>query len=625
MSRMPATKRRLSVGVEVSGDSQVAVRVWAPMHATVRLTSDDGLFDLSRSDDGYFERVVPGRPGSRYGFLLGDGPRVYPDPASRFQPDGPDGRSEVIDPSTFAWRDREWRGLIPTGQVLYEMHVGSFTREGTWRAAAAHLSRLRDLGVTAVQMMPIAEFAGAFGWGYDGVLWFAPFHHYGRPDDLRAFVDEAHQLGLGVILDVVYNHLGTAGSSLPSFSRQYISTRYDNEWGAPLNFDGPGSEAVRAFVLDNVEYWITEFHMDGFRLDATQQIFDCSAESIMAAIARRARAAAPHRGVVVTGENEPQDTRLLRPRAAGGCGLDALYDDDFHHAARVALTGVREAYYTDYEGSSRELVAAARWGYLFQGQYYSWQEKTRGTPALDLAPERLVTFLENHDQVANSAAGRRLSEIAHPGDLRALTALLLLMPATPMLFQGQEIGSTIPWVFFADHQGERGDQVRKGRLEFLAQFPRLAEPTTNARIPEATSRATFEACKLTHERDPRAERFWRLHRDLLALRRSDPAFSAQRRPEGVCLGPRALLLRFGDPAALSTRLLLVNLESDMPLAAKSEPLLAPPTTTGWRVLWSSEHPDYGGAGLPPWNEARWTLPAHAAVVLGAEDDGRARG
>lgn len=612
---MAATRRLFPVGAELCAESHVAVRVWAPAHSIVQLQIDGRVHPLDAAASGYYHGTVPGHAGSRYGFLLGDDPQPYPDPASRSQPDGPHGLSEVIDPTRFAWRDPLWRGLTLDGQVLYEMHVGTFTREGTWRAAASRLSRLRELGITVVQMMPIAEFDGAFGWGYDGVCWFAPSHLYGRPDDLRAFVDEAHVLGLGVILDVVYNHLGPSGNYLPKYSSNYTSTQYENDWGQPLNFDGPAAGPVRELVLSNVEYWIAEFHIDGFRLDATQQIFDRSPEPLIAAIAERARAVTD-RGVIITGENEPQDPDLVRPKPAGGYGLDAVYNDDFHHAARVALTGIREAYYTDYTGSSRELLAAARWGFLFQGQYYSWQQKTRGASALDARPTHFVSFLENHDQVANSAHGRRLSELAHPGDLRALTALLLLAPSTPMLFQGQEYGSTAPWAYFAGHTGELGEQVRHGRVGFLQQFPRLSDPDVVQRLADPLSRRTFESTRLSEAIDERGARLWQLHKDLIALRHGEPTFSTQTRPEGACLNEHALLLRAGD--GMATRLILVNLGTDLPFASLSEPLAAPPLGARWRVCWSSEHPDYGGGGTPLWTDERWTLPGHAAVVLAAE-------
>ena len=287
------------------------------------------------------------------------------------------------DASSFEWHDAAWEGVALPGQVLYEIHVGTFTADGTWRAAAARLPQLRELGVTVIQMMPVAEFAGDFGWGYDGVQWFAPMHTYGTPADLQHFVDTAHQLGLGVILDVVYNHLGPSGNFLPRFSPHYFTERHKNEWGTALNFDDERAHGMRELVLTNVEYWIRDFHLDGFRLDAAQQLFDASSEHILTAIARVARDAAAPRSVIVIAEHEPQHARLMRPAADGGYGLDGLFNEDFHHSTRVTLTGIRDAYLSDYTGSSREWLALAQSGFLFQGQYYPWQSAPRGAPALD--------------------------------------------------------------------------------------------------------------------------------------------------------------------------------------------------------------------------------------------------
>jgi maltooligosyltrehalose trehalohydrolase len=616
------------VGADLTSTGAVRVRVWAPNHDAVSVVMDGRDTPLAAEPCGYRSGVVPGRAGSRYGFRFPGDDRVYPDPASRFQPEGPHALSEVVDPAAYEWRDEAWAGLSLPGQVLYELHVGTYTPEGTWRAAARHLPRLRDLGVTAIQMMPVAEFDGEFGWGYDGVAWFAPTRLYGRPDDLRAFVDAAHQLGLGVVLDVVYNHLGPSGNYLSRFASGYVSNRYQNEWGDAIDFEGPEARPVRDFVLANVEYWIREFHIDGFRLDATQQIFDASPTHILSELAARARSTTD-RGVLLTAENEPQHTRLIRGPDEGGYGLDAMYNDDFHHAARVALTGIREAYYSDYEGSSRELLGAARWGFLFQGQHYSWQNAARGTPALDRRPEQFVCFIENHDQVANFGNGSRLNGLAAPGNLRALTALLLLMPATPLLFQGQEWGSKAPWNYFAAHRGSLGTSVREGRRAFMAQFKRLAASDATASQPDPTARGTFEACRLDHRLDEHEKRLWQLHQDLLALRRTDPVFGAlpRERPEGATLNDDAFLLRFGRGA--DVRLLVVNLDNDLVLARAAEPLVAPPEGTTWSLLWSSESPAYGGGGTPPPEPDRWLIPGHAAVVLapgagaaGKDSDGR---
>ncbi len=323
----------------------------------------------------------------RYGFRTDTAEKLLPDPASRFQPEGPHGPSEIIDPDTFRWTDQGWRGRPREELVIYEMHVGSFTPEGSWEAAARELPELAALGITCIELMPVADFPGRFGWGYDGVDLFAPTRLYGRPDEFRRFVDRAHAHGIAVILDVVYNHFGPDGNYLRCFSQSYFSDRYKNEWGDPINFDGPDSGPVREFFLANAGYWIDEYHLDGLRLDATQQIFDASDDHIMAAIVRQVREAASGRTTFIVGENEPQHARLVRPPERGGYGLDALCNDDFHHSAMVALTGRREAYYTDYRGAPGEFVAAAKYGFLYQGQRYVWQRQRRGRLALDLAAE----------------------------------------------------------------------------------------------------------------------------------------------------------------------------------------------------------------------------------------------
>ena len=578
---------------------------------------DELVSPLTPHVDGWFEGVVRGEPGSRYGFRLDRNPHIYPDPASRFQPAGPHELSEVIDPTAYRWQDAAWGGLSLKGQVLYELHVGTFTANGTWEAATHRLDRLRTLGVTAIQMMPIAEFGGDFGWGYDGVCWFAPSHLYGRPDDLRRFVDLAHAHGIAVVLDVVYNHLGPDGNYLSAYSKDYFTDRYENEWGAALNFDGPNSAAVRAFVLASVERWVCEYHVDGFRLDATQQIFDGSEKHIITAIVERARQSAGGRQVIVIGENEPQHAELLREPKQGGCGLDGLYNDDFHHTARVALTGLREAYYSDYGGTSQELLAAVRHGFLYQGQRYNWQQQPRGTPALDRPVWQFIHFLENHDQVANSATGRRLSELASPGQMRALTALLLLGPETPLLFQGQENGSTAPFVYFAHQEAELARQVRDGRREFLAQFERFRTPAVASLQHDPAARATFELCKLTDHDTERSRQWWLLHHDLLALRRDDRTVALQGEfgLDGATLDDRSLIVRYAGVDS-DDRLLVVNLGADLDLASRSEPLVAPPGGASWRVLWSSEDPAYGGSGTPAWTASRWTVPGFAALLLG---------
>jgi maltooligosyltrehalose trehalohydrolase len=567
----------------------------------------------------------------RYRFRPGSAGDVVPDPASRFQPLGPSGPSEIVDPSLFVWSDREWAGISIERQILYEMHVGTFTPQGTWRAALEHLEALADLGITTIEMMPVAEFAGRRGWGYDGVDLYAPSHLYGTPDDLRRFVDRAHRSGLGVILDVVYNHFGPDGNYLGRFSPRYFSTRYTTEWGPAINFDDDAAP-VREFVAANAAYWIDEFHFDGLRVDATQQMYDASEPHILAEISSRARAAAPQRSICMFAENEPQDTRILRPLALDGYGFDALWNDDFHHAAAVALTGRREAYCQDYLGTAQEFLSMAKWGFLYQGQPYSWQRKRRGTPTRGLKPHQFVTFLENHDQVANapSLRGERVHRQASPGTYRAMTALWLLSPGTPLFFQGQEFGSSSPFLYFADHDGALGAAVRKGRAEFMRQFRSVASRDSLRVLPDPAADETFVGCKLRDEERSADSEPMRLHRDLLRLRREDPILKqliARDWMDGAVLSDRCLVMRWfaEDPRAISAaerdsrdRLLVVNLGADLHFDPAPEPLLAPPAGTAWNILWSSEDPAYGGAGTSqPDQDDGWKIPGHATIVLDA--------
>jgi maltooligosyltrehalose trehalohydrolase len=574
--------------------------------------------DLYAEPGGYFSGATQAAAGDRYQFRLDDGERLYPDPASRFQPEGPQGPSAVVDPAAFPWTDAAWPGVALKGQVIYELHVGTFTKAGTWSAAAEELSELAAAGITLVEVMPIAEFDGAFGWGYDGVDLFAPFHGYGEPDDFRRFVDRAHAAGVGVILDVVYNHLGPSGNYLGAYSRDYFTKRYDNEWGDAINYDGPEAGPVREFFIANAGYWIDEFHLDGLRLDATQQIFDRTPDHIMAAIERSVREAARHRATIIVAENEPQDTRLVRPASAGGYGLDGLWNDDFHHSAMVALTGRAEAYYSDTHGVPQEFVSAAKYGSLYQGQFYSWQEQGRGTPALDLSPEKFVNFLQNHDQVANTASGLRGHRLTSPARWRAMSTLLLLLPGTPMLFQGQEFAASAPFQYFADHDEELAAAVRAGRSDFMSQFPSVVSYERSAALPDPADPRTFRRCKLDFSERQTHAAAYALYKDLIRLRREEVAFSAQRPGgvDGAVLSTSAFLLRFFAPLDANQRLLIVNLGPELTGRSFAEPLLGPPANRDWHVYWSSEDPRYGGWGTRDiWIEGQCSIPAECALVL----------
>jgi maltooligosyltrehalose trehalohydrolase len=597
----------------------VYFRVWAPNAKRVDVALGSAHHAMTAEAGGYFSAILPeAKVGDTYRYRL-DGGDAYPDPVSRYQPEGPHGPSQVVDPCAFRWTDADWKGVELKGRVIYELHIGTFTKEGTWAAAQGQLKELAEAGIDCIEVMPVNEFAGTFGWGYDGVGLFAPTRNYGTPDDFRRFVDAAHAVGASVILDVVYNHFGPDGNYLPKFG-PYLSAKHKNEWGDNVNYDGEGSAGVREFVVSNAAYWIDEFHLDGLRLDATQAILDDSPKHILREIGAAVYAAGGKRATFIVNENESQEAKMVRPVEKGGYGLDGLWNDDFHHSAMVALTGKNEAYYTDHLGSPQEFVSAAKYGYLFQGQRYSWQELRRGSPAFDLAPWRFVNFIQNHDQVANTGRGLRCCQLTSPGRYRAMTALLLLMPGTPMLFMGQEFASNAPFHYFADHVPDLAKLVQQGRSEFMTQFRSLDRPGLSELLPAPHSRDTFERCKLDFKDRERNEPQYRMHKDLLKLRKADAAFHTQdkRTVDGAVLGPQAFVIRFFGAADDRTadRLLLVNLGRDLHLDQAPEPLLAPPCGHGWDVLWSADAVEYGGDGAaPPETIGGWRIAGESATVL----------
>jgi maltooligosyltrehalose trehalohydrolase len=621
-------RRRRAFGAELDGRG-VSFRVFAPgrtsVDVVVQAGSEARVLPLAPDQEaGAWTAHVPGLgAGARYRYRLAGEPEPLADPLSRYQPEGVAGPSEVVDP-TFAWTDDDFPGIAERGRVAYELHIGTFTAEGTWQAARARLPELARLGVTVVEMMPVNEFTGEHGWGYDGAFWFAPYHAYGRPEDLRRFIDDAHRYGLGVILDVVYNHLGDVGNVLPRFSPDYMG-QAKSEWGVGLSFDERTSRPMRELVKENAAYWIDEFHFDGFRFDATQAIADRSEPpaNILTEAAQAARDAAPGKTLYLVAENEPQDSRIARPRAAGGNGLDALWNDDMHHAALVALTGHREGYFIDYTGAARELAACVRQGFLFQGQRYRWQGRARGRTTRGLAPRAFVAFLENHDQLANEGLGERLWPRVAPGKLRALTALLLLAPWTPLLFQGQEWNATSRFPYFADHEAERAQIVKAGRADFLQQFARHAAPDERDRFPDPSAPATFASAKLDWDErhEPFHARAFALHRDLLELRRTDATVRREGEDgvtvDAVALTESILIVRyFGvDADGEEDRLLVVNLGVDLEPDSVAEPLIAPPVGRVWRVAWSSEDPRYGGTGARGPRPPRDLYAAGEAAVL----------
>jgi len=610
-------QRRYPIGAEIISENETHFRVWAPKADKLAVALEKRTNPLMSEGDGYFSGTVNCGAGARYKFQINDGD-AFPDPASRFQPDGPHGASCVIDPFSFKWTDANRRGVKLAGQIIYEMHIGTFTPAGTWQAAIDKLSDLKGSGITLLELMPIADFPGRFGWGYDGVNLFAPTRLYGIPEDLRAFIDRAHALGLGVILDVVYNHFGPDGNYLGAFSNDYLRRDKENDWGDAINFDRENCGPVREFFITNGRYWIEEFHFDGFRFDATQCIFDRSEEYIVGAIGRAARATAGERSIVLFAENERQEAKLIRTREEGGDDLDGVWNDDWHHAAIVALTGRNEAYYSDYTGCPQEFIAAAKYGYLYQGQPYSWQEAPRGYPSLDLKAEAFVSFLENHDQVSNSATGDRVRLQTSPGRYRAMTALLLLGPWTPLLFQGEEFGASTPFLYFSEVGDEKlREAVKKGRFEFLAQFPSAASEDVQAKLAVPYEMETFSRSKLDWSEREKNQALSDLHRDLIKLRRDDSRLCHQSEGgiDGAVLRSESFVLRyFGNEN--DDRLLVINLRSREELTPVPEPLLAPPSDCQWEILWTSESRRYGGPGsVDIATEEKWVLPAESALVF----------
>jgi maltooligosyltrehalose trehalohydrolase len=617
-------KRRYPIGAEPIGPDQTDFRVWAPKTQHVDLVLEENaakdsqrtFHALKPEEGGYFSGSVNAGAGTRYWFRVNN--NLYPDPASRFQPDGPHGASCIVDPARFRWTDSHWPGVTLKGQIIYEMHIGTFTNEGTWHAAAQQLDELARIGITVIEMMPVADFPGKFGWGYDGVDLFAPSHLYGTPDDLRAFIDRAHSLGLGVILDVVYNHFGPDGNYLGAFSDDYLIRGNENEWGDSVNFDDRNSGPVREFFITNGCYWIEEFHFDGFRFDALHAVRDQSKEYIIGAVGRATRKAAGERSIILIAENDRQEARMVQPHSEGGDDLDGMWNDDFHHSAVVALTGRKEAYFDDYRGAPQEFISAAKYGFLYQGQALSWRKALRGSSTLGISPDAFVCFIENHDQIANTGPGERLRLRTSPARYRAMTALLLLGPWTPLLFQGEEFGASSPFMFFADiGDAPVRDAIQKGRAEWLAPFLSLTEEEALTTLPAPDDPEVFARCKLDFSEREKNRQLYDLHIDLLKLRREDSRFRRQipGGVDGAILGSSSFVLRYVSREG-DDRLLLVNLGERQVLHPASDPLLAPPLGCTWETLWTSESSRYGGAGsVAVATQEQWILPAESTVAL----------
>lgn len=587
-----------SLGALVEGDG-VRFRVWAPIARSVEVVIEgSGVRQaLARADDGTFSGRIAGvGPGTRYRYRV-DGGGPFPDPASRYQPDGVHGPSQVTDAGQFPWTDEGWAGHRLDELVVYELHVGTFTPEGTFEGATRRLELLRDLGVTAVELMPVADFPGQRNWGYDGVSLFAPARCYGTPDDLRRFVDVAHRLGLSVILDVVYNHFGPDGNYTGAFSPQYLSRSHSNPWGRSLNFDAPGSEHVRAFFIENAIYWLREFHFDGLRLDATHAIVDQSERQFLAELAHRVREDVPGRRRWLIAEDHRNLAAMYDLVERGGWGLDGVWADDFHHEMRRLLAGDDDGYYRDYRGRVDDLATILNRGWLYCGQLTHLQTP-RGTDPSGLAPEQFVICLQNHDQIGNRAFGERLHHQIEPAVYRAASAVLLTVPQTPLLFMGQEWAASTPFRFFTDHKPDLGRKVTQGRRNEFKQFKAFSDPQMREKIPDPQALETYQSSKLQWQ-----EREESLHAGILALytrllelRRTQPALRAPSRRsfQALAWDDATLLMRF-DAQDGSALLLVARLKGAGRWSGGEHPLVQ---ATEWVPLLHTEEERFAVNGRP---------------------------
>ena len=582
-------------------------RVWAPGHSTVEVVLEAPAPTplrrrLAPETDGTFSGTwTDVAAGARYRYRL-DGHGPYPDPASRYQPDGVHGPSLVVDPSTFAWSDAGWMGLELQDLVVYELHVGTFSPEGTFGGVERRLPYLVELGITAIELMPVADFPGSRNWGYDGAALFAPARCYGTPDDLRRLIDAAHGAGLAVILDVVYNHLGPDGAYAPTFSPYFLSDTHQSPWGAGINLDGPHAGMVRGFFIENALHWLHEYHLDGLRLDATHVLVDDGPRHFLSELAARVRASCRDRPLAIIAEDHRNLDTLITTPERGGWGLDAVWADDFHHQIRRLTAGDAEAYYRDFSGSTQDLASTLRRGWFFTGQYSIHLRANRGTDPTGLPLKHFVICTQNHDQVGNRALGERLHHQIDLATYRAVTTLLLCAPETPLLFMGQEWAATTPFLYFTDHRPQLGQLVTDGRRREFGGFAAFASAGARARIPDSQAASTHLASRLRWEepdREPHRSTL-RLYRALLALRRSERALrcSDGSRFEVVAASEDALV--FGRTPNGGTAVLgLIQLRGSGTVDLGLHPGLVPPGGGPWRVLLTTEDPLFAPDPLSP--------------------------
>jgi maltooligosyltrehalose trehalohydrolase len=600
--------RFLERGAVPLADGSARFSVWAPKSRLVEVSlTRDGVAEshpLVAGPAGVHRGTVRRVPaGSDYTYRLDGGPD-RPDPVSRWLPQGVHGPTRVVDPSAFHWSDAAWRGLETADLAIYELHVGTFTPAGTFDGAIERLPALRELGVTALEIMPVAEFPGGRNWGYDGASLYAVQSTYGGPNGLKRLVDAAHRAGLAVLLDVVYNHLGPEGNYLGEYG-PYFSDRYRTSWGQGFNLDGPDSDEVRGYLVDNAVYWVTEYHLDGLRLDAADRIVDLSPEHVAEEIgeAVHAQGEALGRRTLVIAEIDANDPRWVRGRDAGGYGLDAHWSDDFHHAIHVALTGERTGYYADFTDPGA-LAKALGERYVNDGRYSPHRRRSHGRPAGDVPADRFVVCVQNHDQIGNRARGERLAALVSPEALRLAAAILLLSPYVPLLFMGEEHGETSPFLYFVSH-GDPAlvEAVREGRRREFAAF------AWTGHLPDPQAEDTFEASRPRWDQaeSPAGARLRALYRDLLRLRRSEAA-----------LRPGAAEVRVRNDEAAGWVAVRYEREGEVLegiFNLSSEARVVPlDETRRWSVVLSSDAPGYGGSGEAAM-ERGLRLPGHTAILL----------
>ena len=563
-------------------DGGVRFRVVSPTAAQMEVVLGDGsAHPLQKTDEATFEALVAGvQPGTRYRIVKDGTP--MPDPASRFQPEGVHGPSEVVDPSAYSWNDAAWQGVPHKDLVFYELHVGTFTPEGSYRTAQEKLPYLKELGITAVELLPLAAFPGERNWGYDPAAQYAPAHSYGHPDELRAFVDAAHGIGLAVYLDVVYNHFGPDGAYVVGINPEMFTPHHHTPWGQAINLDDVGSERVRQFFLENAVHWLREYHFDGFRLDATFALVDDSPKHFLKELAEVVAEVPGWKRLLIA--EDPRNLRdLALPQSEGGYGLQGIWADDFHHQLRVNLAGDRHAYYRDFTGTPADIAKTLEQGWFYTGQKSENQGEARGTPTDGLNPENFVICIQNHDQVGNRPRGNRLSDEIPLSAYRAASALLLFAPQLPLLFQGQEWATKVPFIYFTDHNPELGKLVSEGRKEEFRDFPDF-----QGDVPDPQDPASFEKSKLDwdEQNSPEHAGVLRLYQDLLKLR---PRLSGEIKP--VTVTDTGLVLQRGNhllfaalrenttlPLTGDFETLLVT-ESDAYAVGGSEPEFADDTVT----------------------------------------------